>query len=131
MIEFEADPAGKQRHDELVEGYTLGSSSGDELCVKARRHPDEHPSVRGHTGNNSACAIDMSDSAGNIMDMNTHTRRVLNIRMEIEVDENAWNTEYGTPIASVEDYLLNQISQSPAAEAGAITVTGYVVQGLD
>jgi hypothetical protein len=62
--------------------------------------------------------------------MTTHTRRVLNIRMEVEVDEHTWSTEYGTPIASVEDYLLNQIAQSPAAEAGAITVTGYAVGGL-
>lgn len=51
----------------------------------------------------------------------------MNVRMEVEVDLEAWDAEYGTPVADVETYLLNQVALSPAAEAGAIRVVGLVV----
>lgn len=41
MIELEPDPAGQQRHDELVEANALLSGLGCELGVQAGRHSDE------------------------------------------------------------------------------------------
>jgi hypothetical protein len=57
------------------------------------------------------------------------SRLLLTVHAEIEVDRDAWEAEYGNPgnINEVEDYLLNQLSQSPAAEAGAFVVTGFAV----
>lgn len=128
MIQLEPDPAGKQRHDELVEADALGRGRSDELLVKAGGAPNEDAAVGGHAADSSAYAIDTSDSACDITPMTS--KRTINVRIEIEIDEEAWATEYGTPVSSVEDYVLNQIWGSPAAEAGAIAPTGYVVEGL-
>lgn len=55
----------------------------------------------------------------------------LHVRMEIEVDEAAWVAEYGCPpnrvARDVEDYLLNHVQQSPAADAKALDISGYAV----
>lgn len=54
----------------------------------------------------------------------------LSIRMEIEVNVSAWRAEYGTPgdTRDVEDYLLANLTQCPAAEAGCFTVAGFAVE---
>lgn len=57
----------------------------------------------------------------------------IKIRMEIEVDEAAWSEMYGTPkqrlATDVEDYLLNQVLQSPASVA--LDLQGYSVHAID
>lgn len=59
------------------------------------------------------------------------SKTTITVRMEVEVDEAAWTEEYGEPrgriVDSVEDYILNQLTQSPAAEADALEVTAYAV----
>jgi hypothetical protein len=52
------------------------------------------------------------------------------VRMEIEVDPAAWQFEYGMSgdVNDVEDYLLGQMTQSPAAEADCYTVAGFAVE---
>jgi hypothetical protein len=51
--------------------------------------------------------------------------------MEIVVYPEAWEHEYGTAPESiardVEDYILTQLTQSPAAEADALEIAGYAV----
>ncbi len=56
----------------------------------------------------------------------------LSIRMEVEVDQAAWQAEYGTAgdANDVEDYVLGQLTQSPAADAGCFQVTGYAAEEL-
>jgi hypothetical protein len=51
------------------------------------------------------------------------------VRMEIEVDTQAWEEEYGPQNLKrdVEDYILNQLTASAAAESGLLKVTAYAV----
>lgn len=60
------------------------------------------------------------------------TKYRISVRMEIEVDQGAWQSEYGSDgdANDVENYLLNQITQCPAAEADCCTVTGFAVKEL-
>jgi hypothetical protein len=62
--------------------------------------------------------------------MTTSAKYRIAVRMEIEVDPAAWQAEYGTSgdANDVEDYLLNQTQQCPAADADCFTVTGFAVE---
>jgi hypothetical protein len=52
-------------------------------------------------------------------------RAVISVTVEVEVDIEAWAESYGREVftrldADVLDYVVNQLSQSAAAEEGAI-----------
>jgi hypothetical protein len=50
------------------------------------------------------------------------------VHMEIDVDTEAWEAEYGTrALEDVENYLLNHLLQSPAAQADGFEITGFAV----
>ncbi len=60
------------------------------------------------------------------------TGRKVTVVMELVVDEAAWCEEYGTDVGSVqrdvEDYILNLVTQSPAANARGFEVIGYALR---
>lgn len=127
MIELEAQAAGQERHAELIEADSLALGLGSELRVQGNGESQEELAGGFHAANSTAYGIDNGSTAEDTTSM---TKRTITVRMEIEIDEAAWATEYGTPVSSIEDYVLNQIWGSPAAEAGAIAPVGYVVEGL-
>jgi hypothetical protein len=57
---------------------------------------------------------------------------LINIRIEAEIDQKAWAVEYGTrgDVNDVENYVQTLLTMNPAAEAGAIKLTGYVVEEI-
>lgn len=126
-VELESDASSEQRDTELVEADALSLGLGGELRVEGDGESQKELAGCFHEANGTTDGIDIGSTARNTVDM---TKRTITVRMEIEIDEEVWATEYGTPVSSVEDYVLNQIWGSPAAEAGAIAPSGYVVEGL-
>ena len=65
------------------------------------------------------------------------------ITLEVEVDESAWTSAYGTEgaeqVADIENYIVNQVALSPATNEGAIlgaeqvhvTKTGRILRNAD
>jgi hypothetical protein len=126
-VQLEADPAGQQGEAELIQAHALPLRLGHELLVQGDGETKKELSAGFHAANSTAYGIDNGSTAEDTTPM---TKRTITVRMEIEIDDAAWASEYGTPISSIEDYILNQIWGSPAAEAGAIAPAGYVVEGL-
>lgn len=81
VVELEADPSGKQRDDQVVEGHALFGGARRELLMQRRRHPNDGLPTGGHRSDSTAYGIDIASTACDTRSMPriSFTQREVNV----------------------------------------------------